>query len=77
MRRFHGYLFGIRMKRKTYIAALDYGKRNSEVEKRVMQFGNHAVTLYRRPDAFEAVGTFEYISRRRSVTIDCRSRPTI
>jgi integrase len=39
------------MKRKTYVAASDYGKRNSELDKQVMQFGNHAVTLYRRPDA--------------------------
>jgi integrase len=42
------------MKRKTYVATADYGKRNSELDKRVMQFGNHSVTLYRRPDALRS-----------------------
>ncbi len=56
MRRFHGYLLGrvVRMKQKKYVAASEYGKRNSELDKQVMQFGNHAVTLYRRPDALPA-----------------------
>jgi integrase len=42
------------MNRKLYVAASDYGKRNSEIDKQVMQFGNQAVTLYRRPDALRS-----------------------
>jgi len=39
------------MVKKRYVASTDYGTRNSELDQHEMRFGNHAVTLYRRPDA--------------------------
>jgi integrase len=39
------------MKRKVYVASNDYGKRNYELDKYIMQFGSQAVSLYRRPEA--------------------------
>lgn len=39
------------MKRKPYLASKDYGTRSYELEKVIMPFGTHSVTLYRRPEA--------------------------
>jgi hypothetical protein len=39
------------MAKKKYVAATDYGKRNSELDKHDLHIGDQVVTLYRRPDA--------------------------
>src|SRR5450432_2288631 len=39
------------MKRKSYVAADHYGKRNYELDKCIVHFGSHVATLYRRPEA--------------------------
>jgi integrase len=44
-------IFWEHMKRKPYVPSTDYGKRNYELNKDIMQFGTYAVTLYRRPEA--------------------------
>ena len=37
-----------------YVAKRDYGKRGSELNKKVISFGRHKVTLYRRGDVTQS-----------------------